>query len=419
MARHLTRWLVITALLLLLVAVFNLVIDPYGIFRQVDRPGFNAIKPTATTRGGMAKATGVLRERPAGLVLGNSRAEVGFDPHHAGWPTAARPVFNLSIAGTGPVTTLRYFKHALASGRAPDTVVWGIDFMDFLVDPRSTRTEYEIPAEDVRLLQSHQDLHSTPYLRQRLKDVLESTLTLRAVTDSIQTLMAQSNRFAMDQTPLGFNPMHDYQKLAADQGYWTIFRQKDLTYVQSFLARPKSIFDARGNTSPDLEATRAILRLCREHGIKLRLVIYPYHAHFQQAFRMAGQWPAFEGWKRGMVRLVADEARASNQAAFQIWDFSGFNAWTSEIVPARGDRKTKMQWYWEAGHFKRELGDLVLNQVWDPAIRSSDLGTIIDETNVESHILKVRAQELTYRQLHPTVISALEAIATQSNQPKR
>jgi len=47
MPRQLTLWLQATALILLAVAAINVVVDPYGIFRLVDRPGFNGVKPAA------------------------------------------------------------------------------------------------------------------------------------------------------------------------------------------------------------------------------------------------------------------------------------------------------------------------------------------------------------------------------------
>ena len=420
MARFVIRWFALTALLLLAVAAFNFVVDPYGIFRWVDKPAFNAVKPTATTRGGMAKAYGVFRELPAGLVLGNSRAEVGFDPRHPGWPKQAQPAFNLSIAATGPTTTLRYFQHALAAnGRPPSTVVWGIDFMDFLVDAHTSHGPDAPTQEEQRLLQSPAELRGLKYGLHQIKDAAESTLTLRALLDSIQTVAARRDPFAMDQTALGFNPMRDYRKIAAEQGYWALFRQKDLAYVQNFVRRPKSIFDASGRSSHELEAARTLLRLCRERGIALHLVMYPYHAHFQEAFRIAGHWQAFDDWKRAVVRMVAEEARAAHQPAFVVWDFTGFNEWTSEAIPPRGDRSTPMKWYWEAGHFKRELGDLVLDAVWNPDSVRHEFGLRIDESNVEAQIIKVRREEANYRQTHEPEIAELEDMAIQARQALR
>jgi len=64
--------------------------------------------------------------------------------------------------------------------------------------------------------------------------------------------------------------------------------------------------------------------------------------------------------------LTYEEATASGSARpFLLWDFSGCHSVTIEDVPASGDLRSEMRWYWEAGHFKKELGDLVLDKVLD------------------------------------------------------
>jgi hypothetical protein len=412
---YLVRWLAATLLLVLAVGAFNVVVDPYGIFRVVDTPGFNAIKPTATTRGGMAKAYGVQREHPGALVLGNSRAEVGFDPHHAAWPEAARPVFNLSIAGTGPATTLRYFQHALAAadaaGRPIRVVVWGIDFMDFLVRDDVVASAPPVTADEQRLLGGQPTKPALAAAWQRMRDVGESSLTMRAFTDAVQTLAAQRDPMSMDQTPLGFNPMRDYLRIARDEGYRSIFQQKNATYVRSFRFRPTSLFDARGTSSHELDALRRVMQLCRERSIALHLVMYPYHAHFQEAIRLTGHAPALQAWKRLMVQTVADEARTSGRAPVPLWDFAGFNAWTTEAVPPRGDRRTAMQWYWEAGHFKRELGDMVLDQVLGLRPADPALGVLLDAGNIDARLEEQQALQDAYRQQHADDVRELERLA--------
>jgi len=272
MNRYLTQWFLAVALILLAVVAINLVVDPYGIFRLVDRPGFNAVKPAAPSRGPMAKAYQVLRVQPKTLILGNSRAELGLDPNHPAWPQAARPVYNAALPGTGTGTSLRYLQHVLAANAGnpaaqPTLVLWGVDFMDFLTDPTKptpTRNAQAGEAESRRLMQAS----ATDRLRQKVRDYAESTLTLAALMDSVQTLASQRNPYAVDLTPQGFNPMHDYTKITADEGYWAVFRQKDMMYEKAFARRPKAIFDASGNTSSHWQDLQDIMRLCRQYGIE-------------------------------------------------------------------------------------------------------------------------------------------------------
>ena len=368
MKRYLFTWFLATALMLLAVAAINLAVDPYGIFRLVDQPGFNSVKPTAASHGAMSKAYQVLRVQPKTLILGNSRAEVGLDPNHPAWPQSARPVYNAALPGTGTGTSLRYLQHVLAAAagdpaKQPALVLWGVDFMDFLTDPTKpppARTVNNTDnAESMRLLTAA----ATTRMRQQMRDYAESTLTLAALVDSLTTLANQRNPYAVDLTPQGFNPMHDYLKITADEGYWAVFRQKDLMYDKSFARFPKGIFDASGNTSRHWQDLQDIMRLCRQHGIELRLFTYPYHAHMLDTFAKTGQTHGFELWKSTLAKTLTDEAVASVKPAFVLWDFSTLNAITDEAVPPKGDRKSSMRWYWEAGHFKRELGGLMLEQM--------------------------------------------------------
>lgn len=415
MKRYLFGWLGLTVVLVLLVAVFNAVVDPYGLIRGVDQAGFNHIKPAAGAHGAMAKAYQVLRVQPGALVLGNSRAEVGFDPQHPAWPAAAQPVFNLALPGTDTSTSVQSLQHVLASpGSHPKVVVWGVDFMDFLVDARMLPSSPTGAGSGGRWLTQDDGAANPTRWRQQLHDYAESTLTMGALLDSVQTLASQRNAYASDLTPLGFNPMQDYVKISADEGYWNVFRQKDVANLQAYLRRPKSILDAGGRSSYALEDLRRVIQLCQQNGIELHLVVYPYHAHLLQIMRLSGHWPVFEDWKRALVRTV-EQASAPGQRV-PLWDFSGFNRYANEDIPVRGDRKSQMQWYWEAGHFKSALGGLMLDRVLGRGAPDPAWGVQLQSANLEAHITTLQAQERDYRLSHAADVQSLEALASQAKE---
>jgi len=414
MKRYLKFWLILTASLLTLTAGINLIVDPYGLFRLVDSAGFNQIKPTAGKHGRMGKAYQVLLIRPHGLILGNSRAEVGFDPTHQAWAPDVRPVYDLALPGTDTYDSVMYLRHVLENQKAnpPRLVVWGIDFMDFLVDAKASRPHRKAGQQDSRLLTNEDGTRNPGRAFQVMKDYAASTFTLRALSDSIATLVAQHQAYPEDLSSLGSNPMRDYIKITADEGAWSVFRQRDLANTQSFLRRPRDIFDENGASSPPLDDLRQVIRLCREHGIQLHLVIYPYHAHLLEVFRLTGHWPAFEAWKRAVLHVAYGEAVARGLPPVPLWDFSEFDAYTEEPVPPRGDRKATMKWYWEAGHFKRELGDLVLDRVLSAPGAPEGFGTLLTPTNIESQLASVRKGEREYRSSHASEVNGLETLAT-------
>jgi hypothetical protein len=413
MQRYLRVWCGLTVALVVLVAATNLIVDPYGLFRLVDSAAFNAIKPKAGAHGRMVKAYQVLRVGPRSVILGNSRSEVGFDPRHPAWPEDARPVFNLAIPGTGTSTTLRYLQHVIAgdAGREGTRVaVWGIDFMDFLVDEVSASGAASIRQGASRLLTDSDRSMTSRRALSQLRDFGEVTFALGTFVDSLETVRSQRNPYSADLTPLGFNPMSDYVKITADEGYWAVFRQRDLANIRAYLGRPKAIFNESGGSSPALEDLRKVMQLCRQSGIKLHLVTYPYHAHLLEVIRITGHWPAFEAWKRAVVKIVDDEARVSGGTATSLWDFSEFNAFTTEAIPPKGDRRTRMRWYWEAGHFKRELGDLILARILGSA-GADPPGVLLGPSTIEQRIALVRTQEVEYRRTHSREVEELEDIA--------
>lgn len=416
MKRYMIIWLAATAALLLGVAVFNAGVDPYGLFRLIDKPGFNSVKPTAATHGAMTKAYQVVRVTPRSLILGNSRAELGLDPTHPAW-SAQGPVYNAALPGTGTTTSLRFLQHTLASNannpaNQPKVVVWGIDYMDFLTDAALPHGAAVPGKEDGRLLKPD-NLNATLW-QQQTRDYLVATLTLTALLDSVQTLASQRNPYAVDLTPLGFNPMHDYIKISSDEGYWNVFRQKDQANIKAYLRQPKDIFDASGNTSQELDDLKEVMRLCRQYEVELHLFTYPYHAHLLEIIRITGHWSAFETWKRTVVKILAAEARAANKPAFDFWDFSAFNALTTETIPRKGDRKTAMRYYWEAGHFKSELGNLMLDRMLSKNVQPAEFGLLLTPANVDEKIAVVRAQGSEYRSTHTQEIEELVALAEKS-----
>jgi hypothetical protein len=157
------------------------------------------------------------------------------------------------------------------------------------------------------------------------------------------------------------------------------------------------LFDEKGS-SQQLDAFSATVRLAYQNGIDLRILISPSHARLWEALDQAGLWPQWELWKRALVRIV--DQSAQDKRPFPLWDFSGFHEFAREEVP-QSPSGPIMRWYWESSHYKKELGDLVLDQVlgYDSAEASKrpDFGVLINSSNIELHLATIRAEHLKWR----------------------
>jgi len=391
-ARYLWAWVMSTVALLVAVVAVNVVVDPYGLFRIVDVPGLNRIKSQAGERAALFKRTGVERMRPASLVLGNSRAEIGFDPESPAWPESARPVFNLALPGAGIAAVADELAEALRS-TSPRLVVVGLDFLDFRVDPSSDESFTAQPA----------NADSTRGLRDRAA----ALLTLNALADSLTTIRAQHEPYAASLTDAGFNPKRDYIGVSRREGYFAMFRQRDQENARAYVSGPKSVFQTGKRPAPAFDAVDNIIARARERGIALRLVLYPYHVHTLMLFQLTGLWPAYEDWKRELVGRV-DAARGTMDV--ELWDFTGFSRYTDEQVPRPGDTRTELQWYWEAGHFKKSLGDLLLANMFDKRNNHEQWGRQLTGRNLDELLRQQREARDDYVRTHPDDVTALETL---------
>jgi hypothetical protein len=408
-SRYLALWAAFFSVVVLFVAVANLLLDPYGIYAIFNRQGVNQIKPEASVNGMMVKAYQVQRVKPRALVLGNSRAEVGFDPDSDAWAPALRPVYNLALPGTGPFVSLRYLQHALATQK-PAVVVLGVDFMDFLVaeDDSLAFGMGPVSAFERRLQITRSGSPNLDVTLQRLEDFASTVLSLDAFVASGKMLLAQRAQYPSDLAPNGLNPMRDYEGIARREGYYVMFRQRDLENAKAYLRRPKGVYSRGADSSAPLEILRQIIVTCHRNGIELHLVIYPYHVHLLEIFHEAGLWPAFEEWKRALVR----HSSAAADSGVKVWDFSGYTQATAEAVPAPGDRVHATRWYWEAGHFKRALGDMMLRQILGGAkpVDSPLHGVQLTRDNLDLELARIRHERDWFLTAHGADAQAVHAL---------
>ena len=96
----------------------------------------------------------------------------------------------------------------------------------------------------------------------------------------------------------------------------------------------------------------------------MRLFIHPIQASLQQIIKYSDLWPAFEAWKRDLVRIITDQNLNKSQKV-KFWDFSGYNSFTNEEqTPSEALTRT-MKSYYEALHYSKKLGELILDRIYD------------------------------------------------------
>jgi len=84
-------------------------------------------------------------------------------------------------------------------------------------------------------------------------------------------------------------------------------------------------------------------------------------------------------------------------------------------VPEKDDSLARMRWYWECSHYRKELGDLILDRIFDHRAEGrtvpEDFGVLLTPANIEAHLARIREEQARYRTSHPEDVAEIEAIA--------
>lgn len=391
--RYLSFLLSLSTVLVLLVAVINSLIDPFNRFEWWSSRGINLKKPAAIRHVKMAKAYQVERVQPRTLLLGNSRVDIGLNPESPQLGSSRMPAYNMGQPGGGLYWTVRYLEHTLAFCEV-ETVVVGMDFMDFLKRESETSDapQFHEMSADERRLAVLPDGQPTPQRwRQQLMDACTSSISLSACVNSVQTVAAQSNPYCGQMTREGFNPGLPFISLIHAEGQSSLFEQKNRDYLD----------DLREKSLPELHAShnatllQRLIDLCEQNQVELLLFIHPYHSDVLELFDRTGHWENFENWKRFLCRTCED-------VPVPLWDFATYSSVTTEPVPRSDSGHEVMKWYWESGHYRSEVGDLifaVLFSAFSADEQAADnFGLSLSKDTIESHLERIRELQTDYRQ---------------------
>jgi hypothetical protein len=398
-----------------IVCSINLLIDPYRLFSLFERAGVNRIKPYAYNEEGLSKAILAGKFQAKAIILGNSRAQVGLDPTHPRWPVT--PVMNLAVPGAGIDSSLAYLRQATAASR-PEIVVLGVDFADFLSPAEKLTTSGPEKPEQKDSSQYQNYAFSTypdgsvnPYYQTTLlKRLIVKVASLDALWHSLGTLYYQHQAYSKDVTEQGFNPMRDYIPIVKSEGYNSVFRQRDYENLRRYAKSSKQVFEPNHHWPHEFDVFKQIAEFCHAQHIQLIVIIYPYHAHLLETINLTGLWPVFESWKRGLIEILAK----INDQSIQLWDFSGYHSYATEAVPEPRDEIGIVKWYWEAGHFKKELGDLMLERIFvtdrNGGVFSGDFGILLTKDNVDAKLAEANSMRARYMSGHGRDIANLQSM---------
>lgn len=387
--RYVALLLLAVAGLLLPIAALNFIVDPLGQFGVVKIAKLDGHRPNVDTR--TYKAEGLGRGEWDVAILGDSVAEIGFDPLSPEWKGAR--VFNAALPGANMYELRRAVDAIAARGNVKRIL---------LIANTGEWNEIYTTRHDFDKSRFNPNLSIPDHW-------LEGLLGLRATESSIEAIQAVRHKEPILFTPLGRRLTVSIGK--ALKGHRWMFDDR----AKLSLRAPKQtpiLAESR------LPIFRELLDTCRSHNIELTVVIPPTHAFALEIFFLLDRFTAYENLKRGIARTMAEEAAANpGKSPFPLWDFSGYNELTMEPIPTDSAPKAKMKWFWEQDHIKKELGEMVLRRIHG-ASEPADFGALVTPQKLEEHLATIRQGRAEYLRRHPEEIAHLEQLYGSLNAAK-
>ncbi|MEM9253820.1 MAG: hypothetical protein AAGA91_00150 [Pseudomonadota bacterium] len=354
-------------LLVIVVVGANYSVDPYGITGAARVDGFNRFKVDINDYARLLKRYQPMNAEYNALIIGNSRVEMGLDPSHSCLVDAGLNTYNLGVPGASVRMQMNYALNVTYQ-QPIQAVFLSLDFPDFITtDPQpvaSLTSLMEESSGSLRLLPS--GLPNPSYRSTKALDYYKSLFSLDALTSSVKTVLLQSP-LAPDRDNRGFNPARDFENMVMVEGARALFDQKlfDLELVyrrELFLRYPGETSSRR------FEDIAEFLSLMRSQGVTVYVFINPFHQLYWDMLERYDLTPLYDDWLKTLSDILATYADAN----LQWWDFSRVEPYVSEPVPAPGVRSGPLQWFWEPAHYRRELGDRMLESMLGPGCPGPD-----------------------------------------------
>ena len=351
---------------LVMISAFNAIVDPGWQFNITQIKGFNYFKDTEYSSI-ISRQHQIRFLRPSFLIFGSSRVAAGISTDHPIFTEFLQPngffKFNISSPNIKQIRTAMEFTVSIAPVKK---LIIGLDFFMFNA------------------------YHDNGVFKEQSPPPL---ISINAVKDSLHTIEYQQKKSLRSEEP----PEQLYEHFSIIERYY-------MSPGSEWFPRPYYQFDfvdheQQYSTWNDF---RSILEIARRNDIKVYFYISPIHARLCESLDAVGLYQQWENWKRNLVLILAQDKMANKHAEpFPLWDFSGYNSITTEMIPSKGSPKN-MKYYRESSHFKVAVGDLVLNRIFNLNLVAGnipeDFGSLLSADNIEAHLIRVRQDREKFRQ---------------------
>lgn len=392
-------WIVmfITSVALLFLHLGVRWVDANHVYAPVLGEEFSGKRTAKYVNSMRAKYKQFVAMEPSALILGTSRAELGYNTQHDFWGDIN--VYNFAMAGSSVADTYHILSEAISTGLDTGSpikkVMYSVDYVSFF--------SAAVARDDIQSFLNKPML--TPI--QILLNDIYLGISISALQGAYSTVFDQDKVYNYDfhEGPVPANGVRDpgvWLKKNENVGFRRVLRNDSIRIFRRGIYEENTEIEPfrkgkYGLGAPE-EIFQKILKLCVDHDIELTLVISPVHAHRLELLHEYGRWEGFEHWKRMLVNSVSDINQQASQKVV-LWDFSGYNRFSMESVPDF-DVKKHIHSFWDDEHFTRVVGDRVLATLKTGHALFPKFGVRLQPYNIDAHLRRINRDRIAYLKEH-------------------
>ncbi|MCD8554263.1 hypothetical protein [Seleniivibrio sp.] len=302
--------------------------------------------------------------KPSYLILGSSRAYAGYDTINAYFDNNT---YNAGVGGASMYEVNKYFDSALKQGNLKKVLI-GLDYLSF-------NAQLHVREKNFDDYEQQQIWFYTYTIRfDAVKDSIKKalgtlkrthrTFTARGVAES-----TEKNMF-LDNISVAMSLLK-YTQLYADMS-------SDYRYG-----------DTKRNSFDDFST---ILDECYKNNIEVELVFNPSHVLQWEVATLNVGYDSWLKWKKDVVDAVYKSAEEHGKKPFPIIDFAVYNDITTEKIPHSSN---EMQYYYDTSHFKRNVGDMVLERLKSGVVKDG-FGIELNPRMMDGYLAKMKQERADY-----------------------
>ncbi len=383
---------------------------------------------------------------PKAIILGTSTV-LRIAPNHPA--LTIQPVYNLGLPGAKMYDIKSYFEDTLANHPDLNQVVIGIDFFSFGghdKKPEITNISEVKHANQIRknkysysLIELAKMNFSLDTFQASLKKIIinYNQLNQQKYGNKLQLNSINLPRSSFEDTQVNYMQMSglEYPYLNYKQPYLISFKitknakkvvkvkdtQKTIKKSGSSVKKDvinfshnkmlaqfqrvillylneKTFYKNYNLSKEELENFKEIIDTCKRRNIDIKVFFSPVHAAQLEAIYLSGLWPAFEEWKRQVVKITP------------VWDFADYTSITTEPI------NDNMQNFVDSVHYQEQIADLILNrlynyhQEWVP----SNFGILATSDNIESRLAQIHDERQAWLKTNQATEKFVEELKKQA-----